>query len=109
MVAEAAGLAASTQQYRLDGSDGAGWIDLDSSATGAAKPLTLSITPASNCVAILSGNADLWTATAGFNQDLGIQVSWLGGVLSSRAVGWKESGGFAGINPYHDADAWRGS
>jgi len=89
--------AASTQQYRLDGSDGAGWIDLDSSATGAAKPLTLSITPASNCVAILSGNADLWTATAGFNQDLGIQVSWPGGVLSSRAVGWKESGGFAGI------------
>jgi hypothetical protein len=42
----------------------------------------------------VSGNADLWTSTAGFNQDLGIEVS----VNSATPVllAWKESGGFAG-------------
>src|ERR1700686_1122532 len=43
---------------------------------------------------MLSGNADLWTATAGYNQDLGIFVS-VGGA-ADQLVGWKESGGFNG-------------
>src|SRR5947209_4880848 len=50
--------------------------------------------------AVLSGNADLWTSVAGYNQDLGISVSGTGqSVYPTRAgqpEAWKESGGFAG-------------
>src|SRR5205807_2844205 len=46
-------------------------------------------TPTATSPAILGGNADLWTATAGYNQDLGIAVN-------SGITVWKESGGFAG-------------
>lgn len=35
------------------------------------------------------GNADLWTSSAGYNQDIGIAVD-------SAVIAWKESGGFAG-------------
>jgi hypothetical protein len=48
-------------------------------------------------MAVLTGNADLWTDTAGYNQDIGIYIAeadptaYPGGI-----VGWKESGGFAG-------------
>ncbi len=38
---------------------------------------------------IVSGNADLWTGTAGYNQDLGVAVN---GAIAA----WKESGGRAG-------------
>src|ERR1700730_17698868 len=75
--------AVSTSQYALTGSDGTNWNDID------ATKLALNITSPGNCLAILTGNADLWTANAGFNQDLGIDVN---GTL----VAWKESGGFAG-------------
>jgi hypothetical protein len=85
-----------TQQYHLSGSDGATWQDID--------PANLSITvhaPANGSV-ILMGNADLWTADRGYNQDLGIAVS--GGVapnihyptVAGQPEAWKESGGFAG-------------
>ena len=80
----------STGQYRLTGSDGVSWSDID------PVKLALQITPTNNCVANLSANADLWTANAGFNQDLGIQVSSNLGTFSPDRVGWKESGGFAG-------------
>ena len=45
----------------------------------------------------VSGNADLWTTAAGFNQDLGITVQ--GGAYPTTAGQpelWKESGGYAG-------------
>lgn len=71
------------QQYRLSGNDGATWVDLDTSN------LALTIKPAADSAAILSGNADLWTANAGVNQDLGIDVN---GTIQA----WKESGGFGG-------------
>ncbi|HEY8677367.1 MAG TPA: fibronectin type III domain-containing protein [Candidatus Dormibacteraeota bacterium] len=74
---------ASTQQYRLSGSDGLNWNDID------AGNLTVSTNPTASCVAILTANADLFTATAGYNQDLGIAVN-------GSVVAWKESGGFAG-------------
>jgi hypothetical protein len=88
--------AMTTQQYHLSGSDGQTWRDID--------PTNLSITvhaPA-NVSVILMGNADLWTANAGYNQDLGIAVS--GGVapnlhyptVAGQPEAWKESGGFAG-------------
>ena len=74
---------ASTQQYALTASNGSGWNDIDGSN------LALTLTPSANCVALLSGNADLFTNRAGFNQDLGLDVN-------GSITGWKESGGFAG-------------
>jgi hypothetical protein len=74
----------STRQYQLNNSDGAAWTDID-----AAGNLTVTITPVANSLAILSGNSDLWTSSAGYNQDLGIDVN-------GSIVAWKESGGFAG-------------
>src|SRR5256712_299964 len=79
---------ASTAQYRLTGSNGTTWVDPVASA-GTATPLTMSYTAIQNGSLILSANADLWTANAGFNQDLGISVD-------GSIVAWKESGGFAG-------------
>jgi hypothetical protein len=87
----------SAQQYSLADSDGATWMDMDPSR------LKLSLTPAADSYAILSGNVDLWTLNAGFNQDVGISVS--GGVgtgqgvyptLAGQPEAWKESGGYAG-------------
>ena len=82
--------AVSPGQYQLAGSDGAGWYDIDSTN------LSLTITPPTDCVAVLSGNVDLWTVAAGYNQDIGIALSWTGHTLPPYQVGWKESGGFAG-------------
>ena len=73
----------SSAQYHLANSNGATWTDID------ATNLVLTITPGVNAHAIVTGNADLWTATAGINQDLGINVN-------GAIVAWKESGGFAG-------------
>jgi hypothetical protein len=81
--------AVSWQQYRMVGSDGATWKPVDASA------LSLSLTPAADSNAILSGNADLWTATVGVNQDLGMLVNG-GSYGSGQVVAWKESGGFGG-------------
>jgi hypothetical protein len=83
---------ATNAQYWLAGSDGSTWQDMD--RTGG---LTIaSFTPAVSGSALVSANADLWTATGGVNQDIGIFVS--GGTFGSGGtiVGWKESGGFAG-------------
>ena len=80
----------STSQYQMSGSDGASWVDIDSAT------LKLDLSAANNCLAILSANADLWTTTAGYNQDIGIQVTTTGATYSPSVVGWKESGGFAG-------------
>jgi hypothetical protein len=73
---------ASTAQYQLSGSDGATWYDLD-------PTLSVPFTPTVNGDAIISANADLWTSTAGYNQDMAINVN---GAIAA----WKESGGFAG-------------
>jgi hypothetical protein len=82
--------AVSTSQYVLAGNDGTSWQDIDSSA------LTIPFTPAANGSVLLGANADLWTQTAGVNQDLGLFIS--GGAFGSgQIVGWKESGGSAGI------------
>jgi hypothetical protein len=73
----------STQQYRLANSDGSTWQDLD------APNLSYTMTPTADIMAVVSANSDLWTAAAGYNQDLGISVN-------GSIVAWKESGGFAG-------------
>jgi hypothetical protein len=81
--------AVSTSQYSLASSDGAGWLAIDSTK------LQLSVSPASAASYEISANADLWTANAGFNQDLGVFIS--GGIYGTGTlIAWKESGGFAG-------------
>jgi hypothetical protein len=80
--------APSVLQRSLVNSDGVTWQDMD------AANLSLSVTPTANTTAIVSANADLWTATPGVNQDIGIWMnpsSALGGI-----VAWKESGGSGG-------------
>jgi hypothetical protein len=78
-----------TGQPSLTGSDGYAWVDVD-------PALSLTFSTTGICVAVLGGNADLWTATATFNQDIGFQVKTTGAAWSPSAIGWKESGGFAG-------------
>src|SRR5260370_16540505 len=56
--------------------------------------LTLTIKPQATATAVLSANADLWTANAGINQDLGIDVAGVGyPTLPGQPEAWKESGG----------------
>jgi len=82
--------ASSTTQYRLTGSDGSTWQDMD--------PANLQFgfkAPTGNWLAFVTANADLWTSTNGFNQDLAITISgnnYDGGYLAT----WKESGGHGG-------------
>ena len=78
------------QKWKV-GSSGADWTPID------AANLALTVHPALDSVYVLSANVDLWTATAGVNQDVAIFVS--GGAYGSGSgtlVAWKESGGFAG-------------
>jgi hypothetical protein len=80
--------AASTRQYSLPSSDGVTWTSMDTTN------LQQTLTPSASQWALLEANADLWTARAGFNQDIGIFVSTNGG--ADTLVGWKESGGNGG-------------
>lgn len=79
---------ASTNQYTLTDSDGGTWVDMD------ATNLVQTLRPTSSGWALLEANADLWTATAGYNQDIGIFVSDNAG--ADTLAGWKESGGSGG-------------
>lgn len=85
----------STLQYTLRDSDGKTWEPIACGAPTTCGsvvngyPLELVVQPKQNCSVVLTGNADLWTDTAGYNQDLGIAIN-------GRVVAWKESGGFAG-------------
>ena len=75
----------------LRNNDGSSWNDLD---PGLSTPFT---PPAGNWLALITGNADMFTSTAGYNQDLGIGLS--GGVyptVGGQPEAWKESGGYAG-------------
>ena len=79
--------ASSASQYSLSGSDGQTWH-------GVGGQLQKTFTASQNCVAHITANADLWTATGGVNQDLGIAVAQAG--QPESVVAWHESGGFAG-------------
>ena len=88
---EADSPASSISQYLLAASDGTTWTDID------AVKLSLTLTPQVDSYALLSGNADLWTTMAGFNQDIGIYVAEADvNQYPGHIVAWKESGGFAG-------------
>ena len=79
----------STQQYTLTGNDGSTWVTMD------ATNLQATVTPSAGSTAVLGANADLFTNSSGYNQDIAIFVSDNGG--ADQLVAWKESGGFAGI------------
>jgi hypothetical protein len=81
--------ASSTKQYSQPNSDGSSWLALD--GTG----LKLTVPVSTNTSYEISANSDLWTAVAGYNQDIGIMVSG-GAYGSGTLVAWKESGGWAG-------------
>ena len=84
-------VACSTQSYNLHGSDGATWLAMD------GTNLSLGFTASADGFAVLTGNADLFTQKAGFNQDIGILVTGTGyPSFSGQPEAWKESGGFAG-------------
>ena len=81
-------------QYSLAGNNGTIWTDMD------PTNLKVTFTPAVNSFAVISGNADLWTSRAGYNQDIGLAVS--GGTYPTTALqpeAWKESGGGATFSP----------
>ena len=84
--------AASTMQYHLMGNDGSAWQDID--AANLSVPFT---PPSGSWLAFISGNADLWTINAGYNQDIGISLTGTGfPTVVGQPEGWKESGGYAG-------------
>ncbi len=87
VVAAGVSSAVSTHQSTLTNNNGSTWQPID----GA---LTLTLPVSAGGMAILSGNADLWTQNAGVNQDIGIFVGVDG--APDQLVAWKESGGFAG-------------
>jgi hypothetical protein len=82
--------AVANAQYFKAGSTGADWTPIDSTN------LKLTVTPTANSLYVLGANADLWTATAGVNQDIGIFISGGAYGTTGTLVAWKESGGFAG-------------
>src|SRR4029077_5048802 len=65
-------------QYHLAGRDGTSWQEMDH------VTLSLALTPTVGSWAIITGNADLWTATSGINQDIAVNDD-------GTVVGWKES------------------
>ena len=82
--------AASNTQYLLTGGDGTTWTPVD------ATNLQFAFTPSTTGAYVLSGNADMWTFNAGYNQDLAINVSPACTGQPSTIAAWKESGEFAG-------------
>lgn len=82
--------AESNTQYQFSNSDGSTWVAVDTTN------LQFSFTPSATASYVLSGNADMWTFNAGYNQDLAINVSPACNGQSSTIAAWKESGGFAG-------------
>jgi hypothetical protein len=80
----------SNLQYSLPNSNGKTWVDMD------AANLVQTITPLFNAQAVISVSTALFTANAGFNQDIGIFISGGDYGTLGKIVAWNESGGFAG-------------
>jgi hypothetical protein len=79
---------------RRNAVDGPTARDLSAAFRGFDADPRLSVAVLTGAGGIVGANADLWTANAGFNQDIGIFVSVDGG--ADQLISWKESGGFAG-------------
>ena len=95
--------AVTTTLLGLSNSDGGTFQEMAPDATQGltgSPPLVLSITPAFNCLAVLTINADLYTGTAGVNQDMGIWIDQANSTtFPQNIVAWKESGGTAANSP----------
>jgi hypothetical protein len=84
--------ASSTQQYTNVSNDGSTWQPMD------LTNLKLTITPGANTNYLLSANADLWTNTIGYGQDIGVMIS--GGAFGSGTLlTWQESGSTGTLSP----------
>lgn len=79
----------STEQASFTGSDGLGWQLLP----GMQQTFTATRTDKVG----LDAEADLWTATAGYNQDLGIFIQDNGS--PAQLLSWKEAAGAATYSP----------
>ncbi len=94
--------ASTTKLLGLRNSDGATFMDMmpDGSPgiglTGGPD-LVLSVTPAFDCYALITGSASLYTDTGGYGQDMGVYVS--GSTNPQAIVAWAESGGLAPNTP----------
>jgi hypothetical protein len=75
--------AVSSSEYKFSNSDGATWQPIDIA-------LNVTVAPNANTSSVLGANTDLWTANAGYDQDLGIFVSFNGG--ADQLIASKESG-----------------
>ena len=68
--------------------------DTSAGAPAGGPDLVMNITPSFNTLAILTGNADLYTDTLNVNQDIGIYVDQSNlTTYPQHIVAWKESGG----------------
>jgi hypothetical protein len=90
-------VATSPIQHWQSSGDGSTWYRVD--WNDANHPLTTTFTTPAGGGAqtwFMGVNADLWTTTIGYNQDIGIcltQGSSVGSCSGAAIVGWKESGG----------------
>ena len=85
-----------TNQATLANSDGVTWTDLaDSTGSG----VSVAVEPPFSATALITASADLFTNTAGINQDLAVAVSPTPVGFSSQQVAWKESGGYTPYKP----------
>jgi hypothetical protein len=92
--------ASTTKLLALRNSDGATFMDMMPDAAfglSGGPDLVLSITPLFNCYAFISGNASLYTDTAGVNQDIGIFIG--PSSAAQEIVAWAESGGTSVNSP----------
>jgi hypothetical protein len=81
----------SSSQYTLAGSNGSTWQDMD------VSNLSLPFAAPSSGVILVTGNADLFTSSAGSSQDIGVAISGAGyPSAAGQPEAWKESGGYAG-------------
>jgi hypothetical protein len=91
------GIQSMTAQYHLTGSDGNTFTAMTADPSIYVHTWVEVQVP---CTVVLTANADLWTADAGYNQDLAIVEYKFNDtpIDPPLVLAWKESGGYAGTN-----------
>ena len=91
------GIPSMTAQYRLSDSDGRAFKPMTADPSVYVHTWVELQVP---CTVVLTANADLWTSTPGYNQDLAIVEYQYNDtpIEPPLVLAWKESGGSAGIN-----------
>jgi hypothetical protein len=62
--------------------------------------LDVTVSGSDNTYAHLGANADLWTDSDGYNQDIGIFITDTANPSVDRRLAWKESGGLRRSRPH---------